>query len=150
GAERDVPGCVQAAHGGTLFLDGVGELPLEVQGQLLRLLESGEVLPLGATRPVRVDVRVVAATHRELTERVRAGTFREHLRVRLRVVPLRLPPLRERPEDIPVLARHLLSQLLPPGEPCPALAPDALAVLLEHPWPGNVRELRSVLLRALV
>jgi len=147
GATADQPGVIRAADGGTLFLDEIGELPLDVQPKLLRFLENGEVFPIGAQRPVTVDVRVVAATHRDLADWVRQGRFREDLYYRLQVVPLRIPPLRERRDDIPALARHFLRQLAP--ERTPVLAPDAVAALIAHDWPGNVRELRNAIERAL-
>jgi predicted ATP-dependent protease len=148
GATSDHPGVIRAATGGTLFLDEIGELPLDIQPKLLRFLENGEVFPLGEARPLRVDVRVLAATHRNLSDLVRAGKFREDLYYRLQVVPIFVAPLRERRDDIPVLARHFLRELTRSGEP-PVLAPDALAALTAHPWPGNVRELRNVIERAM-
>ena len=148
GATNDHAGVIRAAAGGTLFLDEIGELPLDIQPKLLRFLENGEVFPLGERRPLRVDVRVLAATHRNLSELVRAGKFREDLYYRLQVVPIIIPPLRERREDVPVLARHFLHELTRHGEP-PVLAPDALAALSAHSWPGNVRELRNVIERAM-
>jgi hypothetical protein len=148
GANSDQPGVIRAATGGTLFLDEIGELPLDIQPKLLRFLENGEVFPLGDRRPMRVDVRVLAATHRNLGDLVRAGKFREDLYYRLQVVPIHVPPLRERREDVPVLARHFLRELTRHGEP-PVLAPDTLAVLSAHSWPGNVRELRNVIERAM-
>jgi hypothetical protein len=149
GAATDHPGVIRAAHGGTLFLDEIGELPLEVQPKLLRFLENGEVFPLGEIRPVEVDVRVVAATHRDLSQLVREGRFREDLYYRLQVVPVRVPPLRERREDVVALARHFVRQLTPEGQEPPRLGPDALAALVAHPWPGNVRELRNVIERSM-
>jgi hypothetical protein len=148
GASADQPGVIRAAAGGTLFLDEIGELPLDIQPKLLRFLENGEVFPLGERRPLRVDVRVLAATHRNLGELTRAGKFREDLYYRLQVVPIQVPPLRERREDVPVLARHFLRELTRQGEP-PVLAPDALLALSAHSWPGNVRELRNVIERAM-
>ena len=148
GASSDHPGVIRAAAGGTLFLDEIGELPLDIQPKLLRFLENGEVFPLGERRPLRVDVRVLAATHRNLSELVRSGKFREDLYYRLQVVPLHVPPLRERREDVPVLARHFLRELTRHGDP-PVLAPDALSALAAHGWPGNVRELRNVIERAM-
>jgi hypothetical protein len=148
GASSDQPGVIRAAAGGTLFLDEIGELPLDIQPKLLRFLENGEVFPLGERRPLRVDVRVLAATHRNLSELTRSGKFREDLYYRLQVVPLHVPPLRERREDVPVLARHFLRELARQGEP-PVLAPDALSALAAHSWPGNVRELRNVIERAM-
>jgi predicted ATP-dependent protease len=147
GATSDQPGVIRAAASGTLFLDEIGELPLDIQPKLLRFLENGEVFPLGERRPLRVDVRVLAATHRNLSDLVRAGKFREDLYYRLQVVPIVVPPLRERREDIAILARHFLREQTRHGEP-PVLAPDALALLTAHQWPGNVRELRNVIERA--
>ncbi|AKI99919.1 sigma-54-dependent transcriptional regulator [Archangium gephyra] len=149
GAATDHPGVIRTAHGGTLFLDEIGELPLEVQPKLLRFLENGEIFPLGETRPAQVDVRVIAATHRDLGQLVREGRFREDLYYRLQVVPVHVPPLRERREDIIALARHFVNQLSPEGKEPPQLGPDALAALVAHPWPGNVRELRNVIERSL-
>lgn len=148
GATADHPGVIRAADGGTLFLDEIGELPLDIQPKLLRFLENGEVFPLGERRPIRVDVRVLAATHRNLAELVQSGRFREDLYYRLQVVPIFVPPLRDRKEDIPVLARQFLRELTRRGEP-PVLAPDAVAALVAHAWPGNVRELRNVIERAM-
>ncbi|MFT5680585.1 MAG: hypothetical protein ACI8RZ_001491 [Myxococcota bacterium] len=147
GARDSRPGMIRTADGGTLFLDEIGDLPLEVQAKLLRFLENGEVQPLGEDRPLKVNVRVVAATHRDLPAMVAERTFREDLLYRLRVIPLHLPPLRERREDILPLARHFLSQLT---DGAVRLAPDAAAALLAHPWPGNIRELRNLLERSAV
>jgi transcriptional regulator with PAS, ATPase and Fis domain len=148
GAVSDHPGVIRAASGGTLFLDEIGELPIDIQPKLLRFLENSEVFPLGERRPLHVDVRIVAATHRDLGALVHEGRFRDDLYYRLHVVPLFVPPLRERREDIPVLARHFVRELSRQGEP-PVLAPDAIAALVGHPWPGNVRELRNAIERAL-
>ncbi|HEY1551393.1 MAG TPA: sigma-54 dependent transcriptional regulator, partial [Kofleriaceae bacterium] len=148
GATADQPGVIRAANGGTLFLDEIGELPLEIQPKLLRFLDNAEVFPLGAKRPVTVDVRVIAATNRDLAAEMRKGRFREDLYYRLLVVPLLVPPLRERREDIMPLARHFARTLVDDGR-APAFAPDAVAALTEHAWPGNVRELRNVIARAL-
>ena len=148
GAVSDYPGVIRTASGGTLFLDEIGELPLDVQPKLLRLLENSEIFPLGERRPIHVDVRILAATHRDLGALVHEGRFREDLYYRLQVVPIFVPPLRERREDIAVLARHFMNQLSPAGDP-PVLAPDAIAALLAHTWPGNVRELRNAIERAL-
>jgi hypothetical protein len=149
GAVSNHPGVVRAADRGTLLLDEIGELPLELQPKLLRFLENGEVFPLGELRPAKVDVRLVAATHRDLGALVRAGRFREDLYYRLLVVPLRLPPLRERKEDVVALARHFLRAFTEEGVEPPVLGPDAVATLLAHPWPGNVRELRNAIERSL-
>jgi hypothetical protein len=148
GATRDHPGVIRSGDGGTLFLDEIGELPLDVQPKLLRFLENGEIFPLGEQRARVVDVRVVAATHRDLDALVRERRFREDLYYRLQVLVLRIPPLRERREDIVPLTRHFL-RLLSKGETPPVLAPDALAKFDGYGWPGNVRELRNVIERAL-
>ena len=148
GAAADHLGVVRAADGGTLFLDEIGELPLDIQPKLLRFLDSGEVHPLGAPRPVIVDVRVVAATNRDLAAEVGRGRFREDLFYRLQVVPLVVPPLRERKDDVVPLARHFARTLAEDGR-APAFAPDALAALTAHKWPGNVRELRNAIARAM-
>jgi len=137
GAVTSAPGAFGAADGGTLFLDEIGDLPLHLQVKLLRALEAGEVKPVGAPKPRRIDVRVVCATHQDLRARVREGAFREDLFYRLRGVTVELPPLRARPEDVLVLAEHFL----PPDR---VLASDARAALLAYRWPGNVRELRHV------
>jgi DNA-binding NtrC family response regulator len=137
GAIASAPGAFGAADGGTLFLDEIGDLPSSLQVKLLRALEAGEVKPVGAARPRRIDVRVICATHHDLRARVREGAFREDLFYRLRGVTVALPPLRARPHDILPLAEHFL----PPGR---SFAADARAALLSHPWPGNVRELRHV------
>ena len=137
GAVTSAPGAFGAADGGTLFLDEIGDLPLTLQVKLLRALEAGEVKPVGAPRPRRIDVRVVCATHQDLRARVKDGAFREDLFYRLRGVTVELPPLRARPQDILPLAEHFLPQRS-------ALAADARKALLAHPWPGNVRELRHV------
>lgn len=147
GATSHHPGVIRAADGGTLFLDEIGDLPLDVQPKLLRFLENGEVFPLGETRPLKVDVRVIAATHRDLEQMVREGTFREDLYYRLAVVSLDIKPLRERREDIAPLARHFIHQFV--EDDTPVLGPDAIARLEAHSWPGNVRELRNVIERSL-
>jgi transcriptional regulator of acetoin/glycerol metabolism len=149
GAAGDNLGVVRAADGGTLFLDEIGELPLEMQPKLLRFLENGEVLPIGETKARRVDVRVIAATHRDLVALVREGRFREDLFYRLNVVPLRVPPLRDRKEDVLALARLFISRLVPEGTDPPHLGADAVTALMAHRWPGNVRELRNLVERAM-
>jgi predicted ATP-dependent protease len=149
GAHSDNPGVIRAADGGTLFLDEIGELPLDTQPKLLRFLENGEVTALGEQRPRRVDVRVLAATHRDLDRLVRDGRFREDLFYRLNVVPLHVAPLRERPEDIVALARLFIARLAPDSGAAPELGADAVRALRSYPWPGNVRELRNVIERAM-
>jgi DNA-binding NtrC family response regulator len=149
GADSKRRGAFEEANGGTLFLDEVGELPLEVQAKLLRVLESGEVKPVGTNRPLHVNVRVVAATHRELALWARQGRFREDLYYRLSVMPVVLTPLRSRRGDIRLLAEHFIRAHAPQGQ-APKLTPAALARLQAHSWPGNIRELRNVLQRALL
>jgi hypothetical protein len=148
GATRDQPGALRAAEGGTIFLADIGALPLDVQPKLLRFLESGEILPLGEKRPSIVDVRVLAATHRDLAALVAEQRFRDDLYYRLQVVTLRVPPLRDRREDIAPLTRQFLRELATSASP-PVLAPDAIAKLVAYDFPGNVPELRSVIERAL-
>jgi NtrC-family two-component system response regulator AlgB len=151
GAWKDKPGRLEAADGGTLFLDEVGELPPELQAKLLRFLEERRFERVGDARTREVDARLVAATNRDLEAEVRAGRFRADLFYRLAVIPLRLPPLRERGEDLPALVDHLLDGLAARlGRPRPTLEPAARAALAAHAWPGNVRELANALERALV
>lgn len=147
GARRGgMKGKIEAADGGTLFLDEIGEMPLELQPHFLRVLEEGEVCRLGETQPRRVKFRLVAATHRDLREEVRAGRFRLDLFYRIAVTTIHLPPLRERREDIPLLARHLLQRLAHEnGLPVADIAPQVLEVLQRQDWPGNIRELRNAL-----
>jgi NtrC-family two-component system response regulator AlgB len=151
GAWKDKPGRLERAQGGTVFLDEVGELPPELQAKLLRFLEERRFERVGGADTVEVDARVVAATNRDLEAEVHAGRFREDLFFRLNVIGLRLPPLRERPEDLPALVDHLLGTLrVRHARPDVALAPAAREALLASRWPGNVRELVNVLERALV
>jgi transcriptional regulator with GAF, ATPase, and Fis domain len=145
GAHAGRAGAFEAARGGTVFLDEIGELPLEMQPKLLRALEEREVKPVGSTVPVRLDVRVLAATHRDLRREVDRGAFRADLFYRLHVFALRVPSLRERREDIPLLIRHFLGRFAPDGEE--ALSPELYESLLQQDWPGNVRELRSAVER---
>jgi Nif-specific regulatory protein/two-component system response regulator HydG len=148
GADRDRTGRIAAADGGTLFLDEVAEIAPEVQAKLLRFLQFGEIQPVGSDRVATVNVRVVAATHQDLPALIRAGTFRQDLYFRLRVVELVLPPLRDRRGDVPVLVDHFLRRSWRrPGE-TPRLAPRAERALLAHAWPGNVRELAAAVERA--
>ncbi|KQO26894.1 AAA family ATPase [Acidovorax sp. Leaf76] len=142
GATGDRPGCFRAADGGVLLLDEIGDMALPVQAKILRVLQAGEVTPLGSHRTVKVDVRVVAATHHDLAAAVRAGRFREDLYYRLDVLSIRVPPLRERLADIVPLAEHFLRLAAGHGVP-KALSADAAQALLQYRWPGNVRELRN-------
>jgi len=147
-AKSDRSGKFQQADGGTLFLDEIGELPLAVQAKLLRALESGEIERIGSERVAKVDVRILAATNRDLREEVRRGTFREDLLYRLEVAKVLVPPLREHPEDIAPLARHFLAGFCAEnGLGAFTFSPEAIAVLEHHRWPGNVRELRNVVQR---
>ena len=140
-----------SADMGTLFLDEVSEMPMDAQVKLLRVLQDGEVQPIGARRPIHVDVRVIAATNKKLAEEIEAGRFREDLYYRLNVVQLTIPPLRERMGDIPALCRHLLTRIAAqPGLRGLGLTDDALALLMQHGWPGNVRQLQNALFRAAV
>jgi len=148
GASTDRRGLFEQAHGGTLFLDEIGELDLDLQTKLIRVLDDGQVRPVGGSRPVQVDVRVMAATHENLDEQVRAGRFRAGLYYRLNVAALRIPPLRERVEDIPALARAFLRRHTR-GQPR-RFSEAALARLQEYSWPGNARELENVVQRLLV
>jgi DNA-binding NtrC family response regulator len=149
GAEAPRKGKFQAADGGTLFLDEVGDLPLPLQAKLLRSLEEGTVEPVGADRPLAVRVRVLAATHRDLRSRARDGAFREDLLFRIAGLPLRIPPLRERPEDLPLLAQHFLDEArLRQGWPAAPLPSAFQKALKGYTWPGNVRELRWAVERA--
>jgi two-component system, NtrC family, response regulator HydG len=147
GAITDKMGAFEAANQGTLFLDEIGELPLDLQPKLLRVLENHAVRRLGGTKEVTISTRVVAATHRNLLELVHEGKFREDLFHRLFVLSIRVPPLRERPEDIAALAQHFVRTQSDNGR---TLSADACQVLLDYTWPGNVRELRNVLVRALL
>ena len=151
GADRDKEGLFEAADGGTLFLDEVGELPGALQVKLLRALQDGEVRRLGSTKTQRVDVRVISATNMDLEAAVQDGRFRKDLYYRLAVVPIHLPPLRNRREEIPELVKFLLArQSKRLGVEVEGVEPDVMAVLLRHAWPGNIRELENVLERALV
>ncbi len=152
GAVADAPGLFAEADGGTLFLDEIGDLELALQVKLLRALESGEVLPVGASRPIRVDVRVLSATHKPLEKMVQDGTFRDDLFWRIRGIEIALPPLADRVGDLPVLAQHFLNKAraLVPNAGNVSLSAEALRRLEEHAWPGNLRELKHEMQRALV
>ncbi len=150
GAVNRSPGRFEQAAGGTLFLDEIGDMPLEAQTRLLRVLQEGEYTTVGGRQMIRADVRIIAATHRDLLEEVRRGRFREDLYYRLSVVPIRLPPLRERRDDIPELVRHFLLAAKKDGLAAKTIDADAMADLKTYDWPGNVRELENVVRRLVV
>ncbi|MGI9627814.1 MAG: sigma-54-dependent transcriptional regulator [Longimicrobiales bacterium] len=151
GAVKDKMGLLEAAEGGTLFLDEIGEMTPATQVKLLRVLQEREVIPVGATKPVAIDVRIIAATNRELEEEVRRGGFRSDLYYRLNVIQIEMPPLRERKADVPLLVSYFLSRLGElAGEPPKEVTDDAMGVLAEYEWPGNVRELENALERAAI
>ena len=147
GAHNRNLGRFEQAAGGTLFLDEIGDMPHEAQTRLLRVLQEGEFTTVGGRQPIKANVRIVAATHRDLRQAIRAGQFREDLFYRLNVVPIRLPPLRERSEDIPVLARHFLEKAKEIGLPGKSLDGGAIERLRAYRWPGNVRELENLMRR---
>jgi DNA-binding NtrC family response regulator len=151
GATERHTGKFVEAHGGTLFLDEVGELPLAAQVKLLRAIQEGEVEPVGARKPVKVDVRLISATNRDLIADVKAGRFREDLFYRLHVFPIAVPTLAERPEDIPELTRHFLVRFAAEeGKRMSRVSGEAMALLARHRWPGNVRQLENAVFRAVV
>ena len=147
GAINRTQGRFEQANGGTLFLDEIGDMPPEAQTRLLRVLQEGEFTSVGGRQPIKANVRIVAATHRDLRNAIRMGQFREDLFYRLNVVPIRLPPLRERAEDIPLLARHFLDRARADGLPMKILDRSATDRLKQHSWPGNVRELENLMRR---
>jgi DNA-binding NtrC family response regulator len=150
GAHRDKEGLLAAARGGTFFLDEVGEMSPALQVKLLRALQEREIVPVGATQPVSIDVRIIAATNRDLEEEIRRGTFRSDLYYRLNVISLHLPPLRERDDDVLLLAEHFLQRAAEKSGALMALAADAADALQRYDWPGNVRELENALERAAI
>jgi two-component system nitrogen regulation response regulator GlnG len=150
GANARKVGRFEQAEGGTLFLDEIGDMPLEAQTRLLRVLQSGEFMPVGGRSPIKANLRIIAATHRDLRHLVAQALFREDLFYRLNVVPLRLPPLRERTEDIPALAQHFLAQARGEGLRLKTIEPEAMSRLMAHRWPGNVRELENLIRRLCV
>jgi two-component system nitrogen regulation response regulator GlnG len=147
GAVQRSAGKFEQASGGTLFLDEIGDMPPEAQTRLLRVLQEGEYMTVGGRTPIKANVRIVAATHRDLRRLIQQGLFREDLFYRLNVVPIRLPPLRERLDDIPELANHYLQMATADGLPTKVLSPEAMARLKQHRWPGNVRELVNLVRR---
>jgi two-component system response regulator AtoC len=151
GADRDKKGLFEEADGGTIFLDEIGELPLALQVKLLRVLQESEIRPVGGSKTRKIDVRVIAATAKNLEEEIQKGTFREDLFYRLNVMTIRLPGLRERPEDIPLLCRHFLERFNRRlGKALEDIPAAVMALMMKHAWPGNVRELENVIERAVV
>ena len=151
GAVKDKKGLIEEAQSGTLFLDEIGEMPVELQAKLLRVLETKEFIKVGDTKTIKVDVRIIAATNRDLSEEVRSGQFREDLLYRLNVFTIELPPLRRRKEDIPALVRHYLNVFVEKTNKKPIALHDSVMPLLNaHEWKGNIRELKNVLERAVI
>ncbi|MEJ5328673.1 MAG: sigma-54 dependent transcriptional regulator [Desulfobaccales bacterium] len=151
GAVSRRPGKFDQAHGGTLFLDEIGDMSLKTQAKILRILEEQRFERVGGSRPIQVDVRIIAATNKNLEEEIAKGNFREDLYHRINVIPLHVPPLRERTEDIPLLAEHFLREVAMENHTLPKrLSPEALEALKRLPWPGNVRELRNFLWRLAI
>ena len=150
GANSRHGGRFEQADGGTLFLDEIGDMPLEAQTRLLRVLQQGEFTSVGGRTPKHVDVRIIAATHRDLRQLVNHGLFREDLFYRINVVPIRLPPLRDRSEDVPALVQHFLAAVADEGLPSKTIDQAAMARLTSHTWPGNVRELENLVRRLAV
>jgi len=150
GAVTDQPGIIRSAASGTLFLDEIGDLPTDVQPKLLRFLEQGEIMPVGETRPIHVDVRVLAATNADLEQRVAEGKFREDLYYRLSVIRIHVPPLRERREEIPHLTSFFLRESIDElNKPDVEISPAVLDLFAQYLWPGNVRQLRNEIKRAV-
>ena len=147
GATARTSGRFEQAEGGTLFLDEIGDMPMDAQTRLLRVLQEGEYTMVGGRTPIRSNVRIVAATHRDLSQMIRQGLFREDLFYRLNVVPIRLPPLRERVDDINDLVQHFLRAAQGEGEPVKTIAPEAIRLMQNYSWPGNVRELENLVRR---
>ncbi len=150
GAVHAKPGLFEVADGGTLVLDEVGEMSPAMQAKLLQVLDAGELRRVGSTRTIRVDVRILAATNKDLAQEVRVGRFRQDLHFRLNVINVSVPPLRQRKEDIPLLIEHFLHQFRLPGQQAKAVSEEASALLVDYPWPGNVRELANTIERLLI
>jgi len=150
GADRKRIGRFEQAHGGTLFLDEIGDVPLPMQVKLLRVLQERRFERVGGSDPVEIDVRVIAATHQNMESLIREGKFREDLFFRLNVVRIDLPPLRERPEDIPVLVTHFCHKYARPGQKAPVVSEEAMTILTQAPWPGNIRQLENAIERACI
>jgi DNA-binding NtrC family response regulator len=149
GAQHGKQGLIEAAHGGTLFLDEIGDMPVDLQAKLLRALQEREVKPVGSTERRRIDVRIIAATNRDLEAAIRNGTFRQDLYFRLKVVQIKIPPLRERKSDIPLLVTAFLDKFSDPQGPVRTISEDAMRRLIAYDWPGNVRELENAIERAV-
>jgi DNA-binding NtrC family response regulator len=149
GAQHGKQGLIEAAHGGTLFLDEIGDMPVDLQAKLLRALQEREVKPVGSTERRRIDVRIIAATNRDLEAAIRNGTFRQDLYFRLNVVQIKIPPLRERKSDIPLLVTAFLDKFSDPQGPVRTISEDAMRRLIAYDWPGNVRELENAIERAV-
>jgi DNA-binding NtrC family response regulator len=141
-------GRFELANNGTLFLDEIGDIPASMQIKLLRVLQERQLERVGGTEPIEIDVRVIAATHQDMEKLVREGKFREDLYYRLNIVRIEIPPLRERPEDIPLLIGHFCAKYARPGQSPPSVSPEAMEYLLSCPWPGNVRQLENAIERA--
>jgi DNA-binding NtrC family response regulator len=151
GASDKHQGKFAEANGGTLFLDEIGELPLDMQVKLLRALQEGEIDPVGSKRPIKVDVRIISATNRNLEDQVKAGLFREDLFYRINVFPIEAPSLRERREDIPALVEHFIRRFnVEEGLKISKVSPEAVDLICAHDWPGNVRQLENTIYRAMV
>jgi two-component system response regulator HydG len=149
GASQSRAGLVQAAQGGTLFLDEIGDLPVDLQAKLLRALQEKEIKPVGSTERISTDARIIAATNRDLEAAIRSGGFRQDLFFRLNVVTIKLPPLRDRKSDIPLLASSFLEKFSDPQRPMRHISEDAMTRLMAYDWPGNVRELENAVERAV-
>ncbi|MBI4461925.1 MAG: sigma-54-dependent Fis family transcriptional regulator [Acidobacteria bacterium] len=149
GALRSKQGLMEAAHGGTLFLDEIAELPVDLQAKLLRALQEREIKPVGSTQRIPIDVRVIAATNRDIDVAIREGQFRKDLYYRLNVVTLKIPPLRERKSDIPLLVNHFVERFSDAARPVKGISEEAMARLMNYDWPGNIRELENVIERAV-
>ena len=150
GAVSAKPGLFEVADGGTLFLDEVGDMSPGMQAKLLQVLDAGELRRVGSTRTLKVNVRILASTNKDLAQEVRAGRFREDLHYRLNVINVALPPLRQRKVDIPLLIEHFLPQFRLPGQQAKAVSEEASAFLVDYPWPGNVREVANTIERLVI
>lgn len=151
GATETRKGKFEQANGGTIFLDEIGDMPLEAQAKILRTLEQGEIQKVGSSRDILVDVRIIAATNKELSEEAQAGNFRQDLFYRLNVIAIKLPPLRDRPDDIPILAHHFLREFSDKFDnPVTMISPEAMEILESYNWEGNIRQLKNVIESAVL